>query len=214
MTQGSDVAMRGSVQKTETDAVVYGSTAEGKRVEIGKYRAIVKEMRTRLSKSDSESATILLKALRNEPLGDDLDNQGAWIGGIKTLAALEIRRDPVAIATLVASLNLAEAQIVTMKQIFVSAGKIRKDTGGSEGGLLSHSPEGAKAALRSAREEVGIAVPANAPKSRGTQAETQGALAVDVETVTQFAMLRLKKKNPTNDEIIAVLEAEIKTILK
>jgi hypothetical protein len=214
VTQGSDVQQRGSVQRTEKDAIAFGATSEGGRVEIGKYRDIVKAMRANLSKDESESATILLRVLRNEPLGTDLDAHGAWIGGIKTLAALEIRRDPVAMASLVANLRLVEAQLLTMRQVFLAAGKIRTDTGGSTGGTFSPSPAGAKAAQRGVREELGMPVPATAPKSRGTKAQRAGMMAVEVESFTKLAILKLKKKNPTNDEIIAVLEIEIRAILK
>lgn len=213
--QGSKSDQRAVVQRPAFgDAIVSGATSGEKRVEIGKYAKVVEEIRKRFGANDAKSAAVIFSVLQGMPIPDNMKEHSGWIGGLKTLAAQEIRRDAVAAITLPANIALAEAGKKDLDQVFINSVRNRAGTG-STGGDFSQSVVGANAIMRGVREQTGLDLPANAPATRGTAANRAGAIAVDAATVTELAKLRLKSKHePSNDEIAGVVEEEIQKVMK
>jgi hypothetical protein len=213
--QGNKGDQRAVVQRPAFgDAIVSGATSEEKRIEIGKYTRVVEEIRKRFGSNDAKSASIIMGILEGMPIPANMQQHAGWIGGLKTLAAQEIRRDPVAAITLPANIALASAGKKDLDQVFINSVQNRGGTG-SQGGDFSQSVVGANAIMRGARDKTGIGNPQDAPASRGTAAKVAGAIAVDAATVTELAKVRLKTKNePSNDEIAGVVEEEIQKVLK
>jgi hypothetical protein len=215
VTQGSGpTPMRGVFQKPAFgDAVISGATAQEKRIDIGKYSAVVQAIRGRFG-DDARAAAIALDVIHGGPVPKGMEQHAGWLGGLKLLAAKEVQRDSTALVTLPAGLEQVAAGQTGMSQVFEQGGQARTRTG-SKGGDFSNSPVGASAAMRGAREDLGMVVPANAPKSRGTKATRAGVIIADADTVVRLSMEKLKsKKDPPLDEIKAVIDGVIAKIAK
>ncbi|MFL6729677.1 MAG: DUF4157 domain-containing protein [Sphingomicrobium sp.] len=212
VTQGAETELRGGVQRpgfrAGGDLRATGATRDERSIRVGDYPAVAAAIATKFP-DDRQAATDIRRVLAGGDIPARLRPHAGWIGGLKTLAGLEVARDPVALVTLPANLELVATGRSSMQEVFVQGGEFRGQTG-TIGGRFSHSPVGAVAALRGVRADLAMPIDAGAPRSRGTAAERHGVARADVETIVAYARQRLgTKANPPVDEIRAVVQEAV-----
>lgn len=190
VSQGSPIPLRGVVQRPgfpRGDAIISGATSEERRIAIGSYPAIVQAMKN--IGNDRVVASAVREILAGGEVPANLRGRAGWLGGFKVLVAQEIRRDPVAMATISANLEMAAEGRLSLERIFAG----RTGTGTSvQGGLFSHSMSPALAPLRGVRERLGFTLPENAPMSRGTAEQRRAVVDRDRETIVEYVRSRLR----------------------
>ena len=215
VSQGATTPLIGVVQKpafSGGDAVISGASAVQRRVRIGRYRDVAAKLSS--FGNDKFVAQAAIEVLRGGDLPARMSELQPWFGGFKTLLAQEIKRDPIALATLSSVLALAANGGLSISAVFAKAGEAA-DAKTTLGGAFPHSAAPALAPLRSAREAVGAPVPKDAPASRGTQAQTDAVLTGTIDAITRAAQIILKtKKQPSRDEIVAAVRQVMRGLLK
>jgi hypothetical protein len=136
-----------------------------------------------------------------------------WFGGFKTLMALEVKRDPIALVTLSSVLALAAQGAMSISAAFAQAGEAA-DAKTTPGGAFPHTARPALSVLRSVREAVGAPLPAGAPASRGTEAQRDRMLVGTIDAITRAAQMVLKtKKQPSRDEIVVAVRQVMRGLI-
>lgn len=218
VTQGAGSELRGGFQKPAFkrrggDLRVTGATQTQKSVPVGDYPAVAAAIAARFP-NEKQAAAEIRQVLAGGEMPEHLKAHAGWMGGLKTLAGLEVARDPVALVTLPANLELVESGASSMQKMLVHGGDFRTQTG-TVGGQFSHSPKGAVAMLRGVRADLALPIDPSAPETRGKVEERKGAARADLETIVQFAQQKLKTKaDPPADEIKAVVREAIAKFVK
>jgi hypothetical protein len=202
VSQGASTRMTGVVQSPPFSGgqIASGATETERRVRIGRYSAVAATLSS--LGNDRFVASAAMELLRGGELPSEWQDRAGWFGGFKTLIGLEIRRDPVALTTLSSVLSLVASGSLSIGAAFARAGEAA-DAPTTLGGAFPHSATPALAPLRSARETVGAPLPADAPASRGTVAQTRNVLTTTVDAIVRAAQIVLRTKaRPSNQEIV------------
>lgn len=182
---------RGVIQKTLTEYYAYGATESRRRVRLGPYTDIGDMLSQRTPKAERDAARELREFLSGG--GTPMTLSPGWAGGLKTLLALEVRRDPVALATLPMNLRLVEEGKRSMKDVF---GKEEAKA------QFSHAQRKALAPLRGVRTEEGLPV---AQGSLGSKAQRQSIREADMNSVIAYVETMLKDRLRQDRDVIRVL---------
>lgn len=138
----------------------------------------------------------------------------SWFGGFRTLMGLEVRRDPMALATLGSVLTMAGAGALSISAAFAQAGDASAAERPEGQALFTHAAPGALATLRQMRDEVGAPQRPNAPASRSSRAVAQRAMQAEVEAVTRAAQIILRTNvRPSNADIVAAVRQAMRGII-
>lgn len=214
---GSSTPMRAVVRSpgfSGGDALITGATETERRVDIGRYSAVAAELgrigNDRLA-AEAAMGVIIGGDLPSRPV--DLRPMAGWFGGFRALMAMEVRRDPIALATLSSAMSLAAAGAVSIREVFERVGHDAAARR-TPGGLFPHSATPASAPNRGARVMLNQPLPADAPASRGTVADRTRTLRSTVEVITRAAQQLLRTRNrPGNAEIVAAVRQVMSTLL-
>ena len=225
--QGASTPLLGVVQRpgfnTGGDAIVSGATADERRIRVGRYS----EVAATLSGigNDRYAAQAAIEVLRGGDLPARMRDLAGWFGGFKTLMGLEVRRDPIALATLGSVLALAAGGGTSISAAFAQASRTTEaaaaavaavplGSNDTPGGLLSHTATPALAPLRSARDALGVAQQPGASASRGTAAQTRNVLTTTVEAIVRAAQLILRTNaRPSTADIVAAVQTVMRGII-
>jgi hypothetical protein len=214
VSQGASTPLIGRVQKpafSGGDAIVSGASADERRVRIGRYSEVAATLSS--VGNDRFVAQAATEVLRGGDLPASMRELQPWFGGFKTLMAQEVKRDPVALATLSSVLALAAQGALGISAAFAKAGEVA-NAATTLGGAFPHSATPALAPLRSAREAVGAPLPADAPASRGTKQQTGQVLTGTIDAITRAAQIVLKtKKQPNRTEILAAVQQVMRGLI-
>lgn len=214
VTQAANTPLRGVVQRPGFgggDAIVSGATTEERRVPVGRYREVGAALAS--LGNDRYAAEAAIAVLAGGSVPERFRSLGlGWVGGFKTLMALEVRRDPIALVTLSSVLTLAAAGALPISAAFAKAGETA-DAAATSGGAFPHTARPALGPLRGARDEVGAPVPADAPASRGTAEQRDQTLAKTIDAIAKAAQLELRSKaKPSRDEMLAAVRRVMKRV--
>lgn len=216
VTQGGDLELRGGIQRpgySGGDFNASGATRSELKAPVGDYPAVAQALRANFP-DERTAAREMKEFLGGGAVPAPLRNNPGWAGGVKTLVGGEVARDSVALFTLPANLELIANDKASINTVFVHGGMF-PERQGRTGGQWSHSPRGAVGNLRGVRAELALPIDPSAPAHQGDPAMRTGVKKADIETIVQFAMLKLKTKaNPPVDEIKAVVKVEVETFIK
>ncbi|MDD3354217.1 DUF4157 domain-containing protein [Zoogloea sp.] len=191
------------------DAIVTGASPEVRRIRIGRYRDVAATLSS--IGNDRFVAEAARELLRSGEMPVRARHLSGWFGGFRTLMALEVRRDPVALTTLASVLTLAQAGALTVTEAFTRASESGERT---EGGLFTHSAPGALATLRQVRDEVGAPQRPNAPASRASRQVAEKAMQDEVAALTRAARILLRTNaQPRREEIVQAVRQALRSML-
>ena len=224
--QGGAVPLIGGFQRNPfggTEGTISGATAEQRRIRIGRYSEVATTLRN--IGDDRTTAATAVRVLRDGDLPSDLRHMAGFFGGFKALMGLEVRRDPVALATLASVLELAGAGRLSMTEAFSQAERrtapareaaaaMTLSGNQTAGGNFTHSATPAVSVLHSAREALGVPQQPGASASRATVAQTRALLTTTVETIVRAAQLILRTRaRPDHAEIVAAVSTAMRNLV-
>jgi hypothetical protein len=175
--------------------------------------------------NDRLAAQAAIEVLRGGDLPPSMRQLTGFFGGFKTLMGMEVRRDPIALATLSSVLALAAGGGTSISGAFASASRTTEAAAaavaavpvtGNEtpGGLFSHSAMPAVGPLHSAREVLGVAQAPGASATRGTAAQTRNVLTTTVEAIVRAAQLILRTNaRPSTADIVAAVRTVMNNLV-
>ena len=194
------------------DAIVTGASPDERRVRIGRYRDVAATLSS--IGNDRFVASAARDLLQHGEIPSGARHLTSWFGGFRTLMGLEVRRDPMALATLGSVLTMAGAGALSISAAFAQAGDASAAERPEGQALFTHAAPGALATLRQMRDEVGAPQRPNAPASRSSRAVAQRAMQAEVEAVTRAAQIILRTNvRPSNADIVAAVRQAMRGII-